>query len=117
MISVCIATYNGEKYLRKQLDSILNQLEYNDEVIISDDGSSDETLNIISSYNDKRIHVFHNKGEHGVVKNFENGLNHVLGDYIFLCDQDDIWKSNKVQVVLNELKDAKKDVIAIGKRL
>lgn len=104
MVSVCVATYNGEKFLREQLDSVLSQLERTDELIISDDGSTDETLNIISSYKDNRICLIHNKGEHGFIKNFENGLKHVHGDYIFLCDQDDIWKANKRQVVLDELK-------------
>ena len=57
MISVCIATHNGEKYIREQLDSILCQLSPYDEVVISDDGSVDSTLDIISSYKDSRIHI------------------------------------------------------------
>lgn len=57
-ISVCLATFNGEKYLQQQIESILIQLGDNDELIISDDGSSDQTLNIIESFSDKRIHIF-----------------------------------------------------------
>ena len=70
-ISVCLATFNGEKYLQQQIESILIQLGDNDELIISDDGSSDQTLNIIESFSDKRIHIFHNKMNHGFIGNFE----------------------------------------------
>ena len=96
-ISVCIATYNGERYIREQLDSILSQLSLDDEVIISDDGSKDSTIEIISSYLDSRIKVFKNNGKHGYVGNFENALNHSSGDFIFLSDQDDIWELQKIE--------------------
>ena len=112
MISVCIATHNGEKYIRGQLESILCQLSTTDEVVISDDGSTDETLNIIRSLNDKRVHIYNFKQpvckyntSHGyVTKNFENALLHAKGDVIFLADQDDLWKPNKVSIVLEYLK-------------
>lgn len=104
MISVCMATYNGEKYLKEQIDSILIQLSIEDELIISDDGSMDTTLSILASYNDPRIHYMENKGKHGVVSNFENALKHAVGDYIFLCDQDDIWNYDKVKIVISKLK-------------
>lgn len=104
MISVCIATYNGEKYIKEQLLSILKQLSDDDEVIVSDDGSKDNTLQVISSLEDKRLKVFHNEGRHGVVPNFENALRHVNGDYVFLSDQDDIWADNKVEVCLKYLQ-------------
>lgn len=100
MISVCIATYNGEKYLRTQLESILSQLNNNDEVIVSDDGSNDNTFAIIKSFKDNRIHYYVNDKKHGFVGNFENALNHAIGDYIFLSDQDDIWLSDKVKTIL-----------------
>lgn len=104
MVSVCMATYNGQKYIREQIDSILCQLSDQDEVIVSDDGSKDKTIDIIKSYNDDRIKIFINKGKHGFVGNFENSLRHASGDYIFLCDQDDYWKPNKVEVVLKALE-------------
>lgn len=104
MISVCMATYNGGKYLREQIDSILPQLGENDELIISDDGSKDDTCSIILSYDDTRIKLLYNKGKHGFVGNFENVLMHCKGDYIFLSDQDDYWKDNKVAVVMEQLK-------------
>ena len=105
MISVCLATYNGEKYLRQQIDSILSQLEQGDELVVSDDGSKDSTLEILRSYNDTRIKVLHNQSIHGVNGNFENALIHAKGDIIFLSDQDDVWISGKVEACVNALKD------------
>lgn len=103
MISVCIATHNGEKYIKEQLDSILCQLSPVDEVVISDDGSTDSTLEIIEGYKDSRIKIYtmvHTrkgmKSHYYVTMNFENALKHAMGDYIFLSDQDDVWVSNKV---------------------
>lgn len=104
MISVCIATYNGALYIKEQLNSILPQLSDNDEIIISDDHSTDDTLQIIRSINDKRIKIFINQGEKGYTPNFENTLQKALGEYIFLCDQDDIWMENKVSYCINELQ-------------
>jgi glycosyltransferase involved in cell wall biosynthesis len=103
MISVCIATYNGEKYIKEQLDSILLQLGKNDEVIISDDNSTDNTLKIIKGYNDKRIKLFNNPFK-GIVKNFENALINSSGDYIFLSDQDDIWVKSKIGVCMEDFQ-------------
>lgn len=95
MISVCIATYNGEKYIKAQLESILEQLSYEDEVIISDDCSNDSTISIITAFNDPRIKIYKNHFRN-VVKNFEFCIMMAAGDIIFLSDQDDIWKANKV---------------------
>ena len=94
-ISVCIATYNGGAFIKDQIYSILLQLSQNDEIIISDDGSRDSTLNILFSFNDSRIKIYKNGGKHGVVSNFENAIKHATGDYIFLCDQDDVWMPGK----------------------
>lgn len=103
-ISVCMATYNGEQYIREQLDSILVQLGKFDEIIISDDGSSDRTVEIINSFSDSRIIVFTNNCESGVVGNFKNALNNSSGDVIFLADQDDVWLDNRVLIALNHLQ-------------
>ncbi len=102
MISVCMATYNGERFIHEQLQSILHQLSPEDEVIISDDGSTDDTLNIIASLNDPRIKTLKSSARN-VVRNFENALSRANGDYIFLADQDDIWVSGKVKACLSEL--------------
>jgi glycosyltransferase involved in cell wall biosynthesis len=103
MVSVCLATYNGEKYIKEQLDSILIQLDKNDEIIISDDGSIDNTINIIHEYNDLRIKIYTNFSHKGITGNFENALIHSKGEYIFLSDQDDIWLENKVDNSINYL--------------
>lgn len=102
MISVCMATYNGEKYIEEQLKSILKQIKEEDEIVISDDGSSDNTLEVIKQLSDKRIKIFLNQGEHGYTPNFENALRNASGDYIFLSDQDDIWLDDKVKTIMNE---------------
>ena len=96
-ISVCIATFNGEKYISSQLDSILNQVVPVHEIIISDDMSTDNTIEIIKNCNNPIIKIFINKERLGVAKNFENAIKHANGDFIFLCDQDDIWLKNKTQ--------------------
>lgn len=104
MISVCMATYNGEKYIKEQLESILNQIGDEDEIVISDDGSTDNTITVVRSLHDKRIKVFYNRGKHGFTRNFENALIHANGDIIFLSDQDDIWNDNKVYTVTKALE-------------
>jgi glycosyltransferase involved in cell wall biosynthesis len=98
-VSVCMAVYNGEKYLQQQLASILNQLEAGDEVIIINDKSPDSSLSIINSFADPRITVFTNPENLGVVHSFEKALNKSTGDIIFFSDQDDIWLPGKVQAV------------------
>lgn len=104
MISVCIATYNGEKYIKTQLLSIMKQLQSHDEIIISDDGSCDKTIEIVKSLHSPLIKIFTNEGEHGYTPNFENALRQAIGDIIFLSDQDDIWKDDKVKTVLQYMK-------------
>lgn len=104
MISVCMATYNGEKYIKAQINSILEQLNEDDELIISDDLSTDNTIKYIEEINDKRIKLFFHEENHGYTRNFENALKHANGDYIFLSDQDDEWAENKVAITLEELK-------------
>lgn len=103
VISVCIATYNGEKYIKEQIQSILKQLDKNDEIVVSDDNSTDKTIEILKAINDTRIKFFKNSVK-GYVSNFENALKNASGDIIFLSDQDDIWKENKVEVTLDYLK-------------
>lgn len=95
-ISVCMATYNGEKYIRQQLQSILQQLGADDEIIVSDDNSTDGTVAEIGRLSDRRIKVVYNKKK-GLISNFENAIQNASGDYIFLSDQDDIWKPEKLQ--------------------
>lgn len=115
MISVCLATYNGEKYIKEQVLSILSQLSNDDEIIISDDFSTDNTIEILREIGDSRIKILMNSftttphryatTHYKVAKNFENALQHVLGDYVFLSDQDDIWEPQKVSCMIEVLQD------------
>lgn len=110
MISVCLTTYNGGKFLKQQLDSILCQLGSEDEIIISDDGSTDNTLQIIENFLDNRIKLLHHHPKSGKYKfsltteNFQNALQYAKGDYIFFADQDDIWCENKVRECIKLLQ-------------
>jgi len=104
-ISVCMATYNGERYVAVQLTSILNQLSDGDELIISDDSSIDNTTTIIKSFNDNRIKLYENQQFKSPIFNFENALKHANGEYIFLADQDDIWMPRKVEIFKKYLND------------
>jgi glycosyltransferase involved in cell wall biosynthesis len=105
MVSVALASYNGAKFIEVQIKSILSQLGPGDELVISDDGSLDGTLDIIRSFSDNRIKIFIN-AKKGILSNFENALRHVSGEYIFLADQDDIWLPNKVQIMRSALESA-----------
>ncbi len=106
MISVCIPTYNGQEFILQQIESILNQLNENDEIVVSDDNSTDNTIAILNSLNDVRIKIYYNEGKNGVIYNIENALKKCKGDFIFLSDQDDIWLENKVEVSLQALQKA-----------
>ena len=99
-ISVAMAYYNGGTYIEEQIDSILSQLGNQDEVIVSVDGASDGSEPILLNMEKKdcRIQVIKGPGK-GVVKNFENAIRHCTGDIIYLSDQDDIWKPDKVKKV------------------
>lgn len=104
-ISVCIATFNGAKYIKDQLLSILKQIGDEDEVIISDDNSTDNTIAIIRHLSDKRISIFSNTTRLGYTRNFEAALNRASGDIIFLSDQDDIWMDDKVKEYKKHFED------------
>lgn len=103
-ISVCMATYNGELYIKEQLESILAQLNPEDELIISDDHSKDRTVEMLKDFKDERIKLITNAGEKGYTTNFENALNHATGEIIFLSDQDDVWIEHKVEMLLKKLE-------------
>ena len=112
MISVCMTTYNGERFLREQIDSIVGQLSPEDELVISDDGSKDATLDIINSYEDNRIKLFHHEKIEQkypfsyTTANIQNALRNAKGDYIFMADQDDVWLPNKVNIMMEYCQNA-----------
>lgn len=91
-----MAVKNGSKFILEQIQSILPQLTGEDELIVSDDHSTDNTIQIIEEIGDKRIRVLKNP-QHGLIENFENALNASHGTFIFLADQDDVWKSDKIE--------------------
>lgn len=103
-ISVCMASYNGGKYIKEQLLSILKQIRKDDEVIVSDDGSSDDTLSVIGSLHDERIRLVKGPGMGSPTMNFEHALGLAKGEIIFLADQDDVWTEDKVTVCLEYLQ-------------
>lgn len=96
-VSVCMATYNGEKFLRKQVQSILDQLSPTDELVVSDDSSTDNTLEVLRSFKDDRIKIVKNTRAKGPVGNFATALANAQFDYLFLADQDDAWIDGKVK--------------------
>jgi glycosyltransferase involved in cell wall biosynthesis len=104
MISVAMTTYNGEKYIYEQITSILNQSFPVDEIVICDDGSCDHTTDIIRKFNDRRIHLICNVNNIGYLNNFYKAIGLTKGDYVFLCDQDDIWEIDKVRKILFVMK-------------
>ena len=112
MISVCLASHNGEAYIKQQVDSILKQIDLGDELIVSDDASTDSTLDIIKSFNDSRIKIISHTAPKGLpghicaTLNFENALKISKGDYIFLSDQDDVWTDDKVQIMMRYLEES-----------
>lgn len=101
-VSVVMAACNGEEFIEAQIASIIKQLGERDELVISLDPSSDQTESVISGFQDQRIRLLKGPGQ-GVVSNVENGLYAAHGDYIFLADQDDIWCSRKLKIVLDVL--------------
>ncbi len=103
-ISVAMAAYNGERYIREQLDSILKNLSAMDEIVVSDDGSTDATLDILKEYQQKDIPLKIVKGPgKGIKQNINAALMECRGDYIFLADQDDVWADDKVEKVMQYL--------------
>ncbi|WP_304409721.1 glycosyltransferase family 2 protein [Faecalibaculum rodentium] len=102
-ISVVMAACNGAKFIDEQIFSILPQLDLEDELIISLDPSIDATEGIIQSITDPKIRVISGPGK-GVMKNFENALEHATGDVVFLSDQDDVWLPDKVAKVKSEFE-------------
>lgn len=102
-VSVCLATYNGDKYIYEQAKSILAQLSDDDELIIVDDCSTDDTVLKIKAINDKKIHLYVNKTNLGVNATFERAIKLAKNDYIFLSDQDDIWIEDRVHTMVSKL--------------
>jgi glycosyltransferase involved in cell wall biosynthesis len=107
-VSIVLCTYNGSKYLKEQLKSIINQSYKNFEIIISDDKSVDNTCEIINSMlNQAEIDysLYINTEQLGFYRNFEKGISLASGEFIALCDQDDIWNEKKIEILISEIGD------------
>lgn len=115
MISIAMTTYNGEKYVERQLETILAQTLPADEIIICDDGSRDRTVEIIQTFikNNQTDHIrlVQNENNLGYVKNFYKAISLTKGDYIFLADQDDEWHPNKIERTLEVLQSENAEVV------
>lgn len=99
-ISVCMAAYNGARFIGEQIASILPQLGEKDELVIVDDASKDETVSIAERFRDRRIRIIRQEQNRGVVETFSRGLQEAKGEIIFLTDQDDVWRADKVEKFL-----------------
>jgi glycosyltransferase involved in cell wall biosynthesis len=103
MLSICLATYNGEKYLKEQLDSIFYQMQQGDELLIGDDGSMDGTKKIINEYSTYPIKIIYGQNI-GIVDNFSNLIMCASNNCIVLCDQDDVWLPDRLTKIRIHLK-------------
>lgn len=111
-VDILLATYNGEKYLKEQIESILNQTYKNIQIIISDDCSKDGTRDILKEYEkNNKIKIFYQEKNLGYVKNFEFLLKQVENNIYMLSDQDDVWKEEKVEKTVEKLKKENLDLV------
>jgi glycosyltransferase involved in cell wall biosynthesis len=107
-----MSTYNGEKYIKEQIESILNQTYKDWRLLIRDDGSSDKTLEIIKNYSNEfpsKIYILMDNVAHlGPSNSFMRLLNYSTTDYVMFCDQDDIWLPRKIEITLDKMQDLEK---------
>src|SRR6187549_727051 len=105
LVSIAMATYNGEKFITEQLESLVNQTYKNIEIVIVDDCSTDNTVRIITDFQKKygSITLIEKDSNSGITKTFEHSIRNCKGEYIALSDQDDVWLSNKIEILLDEL--------------
>lgn len=107
LVSIVLSTYNGEKYLEAQLDTLIHQTYPNLEILVLDDGSKDNTREILLNYKVKypEIRIEFNEKNLGYIKNFEKGFLLSKGEFISFCDQDDVWDLKKTEILMNEIGD------------
>ena len=116
-VAVIMSTYNGERFIKEQLDSILNQTYKNIEIVVRDDGSKDGTIEIVKEYMQKYPNIILHQGENlGFIKSFFELLNLAEADYYAYADQDDVWMENKIELAVNSLNklDDSKPNMAFG---
>ncbi|MFC8304080.1 glycosyltransferase [Specibacter sp. NPDC057265] len=103
-VSVCMATYHGARYVAEQLESILAQVGANDEVVIVDDASTDDTVAVIKAFNDPRVRLIEGTKNQGYVRSFEQAVLASAGEFVFLADQDDVWIPGRLELMLEQLQ-------------
>lgn len=114
-LCILLASYNGEKYIKEQLDSIINQTYKNWKLVIRDDGSKDETVTILNKYEkkDERIKILRDdKGNLGFLKNFEELLFNAKEEFVLFSDQDDFWLKNKLEKFVEKIRDLDEKVLS-----
>jgi glycosyltransferase involved in cell wall biosynthesis len=109
-VSVCLATYNGARYVEDQLRSILDQLAATDEVVLVDDASTDDTVARVRAISDPRVRIIEQPQNRGYVNSFEDALRQARGAILLLSDQDDVWTPGRVAAMAAGLRDV--DVVA-----
>ena len=114
VVSVCMPVYNGRAYIRKAVDSVLAQSMEDFELLICDDCSSDETMDIVESYDDPRIRIFRNENNLGLVGNWNRVISYARGKYIKLMMQDDILGTDALKSQVSLLESNPKAVLSIG---
>lgn len=106
-VAIVMTTYNGGQYVSEQIDSILASTYQDFELFIYDDGSTDDTMSILRRYEEQdplKLHVFQNETNLGVTINFLQALKKTTKDYVMFCDQDDVWKPNKIALTLKRMR-------------
>ncbi|WP_244893219.1 glycosyltransferase [Agreia bicolorata] len=101
--SVCMATYRGAPFVREQIDSILEQLHADDELVIVDDASPDDTVAVIEQVDDPRVRLHTESANRGYVRTFESAIRQARGKYIMLADQDDVWTAGRLELMITQL--------------
>lgn len=113
-VSVCLATHDGAAHVEDQIRSVLDQLGSDDELVVVDDASSDETPDIVGSFADHRIWLSRNSINEGYVRAFERALRLARGEYLLLCDQDDVWVPGRLEVMVAALHSAAVVATSVG---
>ena len=113
LVSIVLPVYNGEKFLKESIESILNQTFKNFELIIVEDGSKDNSLKILKKYRDKRIKLIKNKKNKGSVFSFNVGLKNSKGKYVAICTQDDVFHLKRIEIEFNYLE-KNKHIFLVG---
>ena len=103
-VSVCMAAYRGTRFIEQQIESILEQLGPDDELVVVDDASPDGTADLVAAVPDERIRLLRGHANRGYVRAFEEAIKASRGEYVFLADQDDVWLPGRLQAMLSALQ-------------